>query len=169
MDRVFAAFKAGDAHGVQTLLDLSLVAGLDHAGQIPLDVCDDAGHADFGQALSDDLQGDCLAGAAGAGDQSVPVHLIRIQIDFLVARFSKQDIAVLDHMQLLPPSCANVTGCSIRRPGGCSVHSSSLCRIRIPCGCGIHSSSAAAQRPGSCRRSRRRVRGRRLCPSASPR
>src|SRR5690606_31785672 len=48
-------------------------SGGSHTGQIALDIGGEYRHAGSGKALGQYLQGDCLAGAGGPGDQTVTV------------------------------------------------------------------------------------------------
>ena len=60
-----------------------------HAGQVAFDVRHEDRHARVGKAFGHRLQGDCLAGTGGAGDQAVAVGHLRQQGGICVFGFGK--------------------------------------------------------------------------------
>ena len=71
-----------------------------HAGKVPLDICEEHGHAHFGEGLGHDFHGDGLAGTGRAGDQAVAVGHAGQQVEFFVLCFRKIYFAVSVHIQI---------------------------------------------------------------------
>ena len=96
-----AILEGGHAALHQALGDaVAMLAHLDHTGQVALDVRQEHRHAHIGEALSQDLQGHCLARAGRAGDQAVTVRHLRQQAD---GRFpgADPDFVFIQHMDCL--------------------------------------------------------------------
>ena len=93
---------AADAEFVDALLHaLAADARGADTGHVALDVAQKHGHPRVGEGLGHHLHGDGLAGAAGAGDQTVPVAHVQCQLHRLVICQTHIDPAVLVHIAVL--------------------------------------------------------------------
>ena len=73
--------------------------GCGDAGEVALHVGAEHRHAGAAELLGQDLQGDRLAGAGGAGDQAVPVGQRQLQLLRLLA-LADQQLAGLVHVPI---------------------------------------------------------------------
>ena len=82
-DGIALVLEAFELELLDALGDLGIAAaGLRQAGEVALHVGQKAGHADVGKVLGQGLQGDGLAGAGGAGDESVAVGHLRQDVEW---------------------------------------------------------------------------------------
>src|SRR5262249_43126485 len=95
---------------------LLLLARGGNTGKIALDVGGKYRHPGAGKAFGQNLQGDGLAGAGGAGDEAVPVGEPQLQV-FRLDAAAEEDLAVLERrLALTHGLLLNRSGPHCRRP-----------------------------------------------------